>query len=115
MTAGEALRQFSDAIDSQDWGGLAGLLSPGFHGRYVHTGETFDAESFVALNRDYPGTWRFEWEDVVDGGDRGVGRARVSNEEAVYYVASFVRVADGLIAELVEVWTDEVKPPDRQA
>lgn len=108
MTAGELLRRFSDAIDGRDWDALADLLHPDFVGRFVHTGETFDRDFFVRLNRDYPGEWRFVWEDVVDAGERAVGRAKVSNDSATYYVATFITARDRMIAQLVEVWTDEV-------
>jgi len=118
-TAAQLLLALSDRIDTQDWDGLSALLAPDFRARYVHTGEEFDRESFVRLNRDYPGSWRFEHEDVVDGGDRGVLRARVSDatdeSDEVYHVASFGTAgADGLLHELVEVWADQVpEVPER--
>ncbi|MFC7878458.1 nuclear transport factor 2 family protein [Isoptericola sp. NPDC057391] len=112
-TAAQLLLSLSARIDAQDWDGLSALLAPDFRARYVHTGETFDKAGFVRLNRDYPGSWRFEHEDVVDGGDRGVLRARVSDatgaSDEVYHVASFATGgADGLLRELVEVWADQV-------
>jgi hypothetical protein len=39
-------------------------------------------------SRQYPGDWRFDWEDVVDAGNRAVGRAKVSNERETYFVAA---------------------------
>jgi hypothetical protein len=118
-TAARLLLRFSDRIDAQDWDGLSALLAPDFRARYVHTGETFDRDSFVALNRDYPGSWRFEHEDVVDAGDRGVLRARVSDATGasgdVYHVATFATAGpDGLLHEVVEVWADEVAEPPAQ-
>jgi hypothetical protein len=112
-TAGHALIRLADAMDAQDWSGLAALLAPGFSARYVHTGEVFDRDGFVAINRDYPGSWRFVREDLVDAGDRGVLRARVSDAleltDVVHHVASFATVDEtGLLADLVEVWTEEV-------
>ncbi|MEL7977347.1 nuclear transport factor 2 family protein [Isoptericola sp. F-RaC21] len=112
-TAAQLLLAFSDRIDARDWEGLSALLAPDFRARYVHTGETFDRDSFVALNRDYPGAWRFEREDVVDAGDRGVLRARVSDatgaSDDVFHVATFATAGnDGLLHEIVEVWADQV-------
>jgi hypothetical protein len=112
-TTAQLLLTFSDRIDAQDWDGMSALLAPDFRARYVHTGETFDRDAFVALNRDYPGSWRFEHEDVVDGGDRGVLRSRVSDatgaSDAVFHVATFATAGpDGLLHELVEVWADQV-------
>lgn len=115
MTAAEAIHRLSDTIDAQDWDGLAALLAPGFSARYVHDGRTFDREGLVAFNADYSGTWRFHWEEVLDVGNRAVGRAKVSDGTETYYVASFITVDDtGLISELTEVWTDAV-PASTQA
>lgn len=112
MSATDTLTRFGQAIDRQDWDAMGALLAPDFTGRYVHTAETFDRDALVALNRDYPGAWRFVYEDIVADGDRAVGRARIWDERETYHVATFVTVTGGLITELVEVWTDAVTQPD---
>ena len=113
-TTATLLARLSERIDARDWDGLEALLAPGFVATYVHTGETFDAAAFVALNRDYPGAWRFEREDLVDGGDRAVLRARVSDatgvSDEVHHVASFGASRDGLLTELTEVWAEVTRP-----
>ena len=111
------LSALAHAIDTRDWVALAALLSPAFTARYPHTGETFDAGQFVALNRDYPGVWRFQELAVVDAGRQGVLRARVSDAtgetDEAHHVASFAVVDDeGRLAELVEIWAEESSPPD---
>ena len=116
-TAGEVLVRFSDAIDAEDWEGLAALLADGFTAHYPATGESFDRDAFVVLNRDYPGSWRFVREEVVDGGASAVLRARVSPAQGpgdeVHFVASFATVdGAGLIRELVELWAEATAPPE---
>ncbi|WP_244928271.1 VOC family protein [Nocardioides sp. W7] len=109
LDATETLTRFADAIATRDWDALSALLAPGFSARLVHTGETFDRDGFVAFNRDYPGPWTYVGEDVITSGSTGVVRARVSDDRATYYVASFATLdEDGALAELVEVWTDAV-------
>jgi hypothetical protein len=115
-TAGAALTRMADAIDAQDWEGLAALLAPDFRARYHHTGEEFDGKQFVALNRDYPGQWRFVPDVVVDAGSTAVLRARVSDAAEVspetHYVASFGTVDDvGRLIQLEELWAEVVAPP----
>jgi len=115
-TAADALLRMSDHIDAQDWTALAALLAPGFRARYLHTGEEFDAEAFVALNRDYPGSWRFQHELVVDGGATAVLRARVTDATGVsdetHFVASFATVdGRGLLLTLDELWAEVVAAP----
>lgn len=116
-TAPELLRQLTDRIDARAWGTLAELLHPDFVCHYVHTGETLDGPGWVRLNADYPGFGRLELLDIVESGDRAVGRAHITGGseslDQEYEVASFVTERDGLIAELVEVWADVgVAPPE---
>ena len=115
-TAGDALIRMADVIDAQDWEGLAALLADDFKARYCHTGEEFDGPGFVALNRDYPGDWRFVREVVVDAGTTAVLRARVSDASGtspeVHHVASFGTVDDsGRLVALEEVWAEVTAPP----
>ena len=106
-----ALTRFADLVDARDWERLPDVLAPGFSARFVHTGETFDRDGFVALNRDYPIVVRFLVEDLVATGDRAVLRARVTDGSDTWHVASFATVsADGLITDLVEVWADTAGP-----
>ena len=115
-TAGQALHQMAKAIDAQDWSALAALLAPGFRALLCHTGEQLDAERFVALNRDYPGSWRFVAEAVVDAGTTAALRGRVSDAtgatDEVHCVASFAAVdAAGRLTALDEVWAEVGAPP----
>jgi len=111
MTSAPTLRPFADAIDARDWGTLRTLLAPDFCALFVHDGRTFDADSFVAFQRDYPGRWRFEVVDHVAVGDRAVARSRVSDGDQVHWVASFATLTDELVSDLVEVWTEAVTGP----
>lgn len=114
-SAGAAMTAFATAITERDWDALRALLSEGFTARLLHTGETFDGDGFVALNRDYPGQWRFARDEVVDGGRRAVLRARTMIGDDTWHVASFGSVTPvGQITDLVEVWTEAVQPhPER--
>ena len=107
----DVLRGLWAAIDARDWDDLAARLHPGFRAEYRHTGETFDRASYVAINRDYPGTWRATVEDSLAAGSRAVTRTRVHNDEAAFFVASFGEVRDGLVASLVEVWAESGATP----
>jgi SnoaL-like protein len=110
MTAAQSLARFAEIIDARDWDRLPDALAPGFVARFVHTGETFDRDGFVALNREYPIVVRFLVEDLVADGDRAVLRARVTDGSDTWHVASFATVgADGLLSDLVEVWAETAK------
>ncbi|PVG81783.1 hypothetical protein DDE18_17615 [Nocardioides gansuensis] len=110
MDAATMLTQLATVIDTQDWVGLRALLHDDFTCRYVHTGETFDRDSWVRLNADYPGFDHFVLEDCVGSDDRAAGRAHVTayvDEQLQHFeVATFVTLRDGLVADMTEVWTD---------
>ena len=110
------MTRFAEIIDARDWDALPGVLAGDFSCRFVHTGETFDRDGFVALNRDYPIVVRFLVEDLVADGDRAVLRARVTDGSDTWHVASFGTIAtDGMLTELVEVWAEVGEPePDRR-
>jgi len=111
MTAAETITRFAEIIDARDWDALPGVLADDFSARFVHTGETFDRDGFVALNRDYPIVVRFLVEDLVAAGDRAVLRARVTDGRDTWHVASFATVGEGgLLTELVEVWAEVGEP-----
>ena len=117
MDATALLGHLCQLIDAHRWADLASVLHDDFECRYVHTGETFDRESWVRLNADYPGFDRMVIHDLVGSDDRAAARCHVTGyadgQLAHVEVATFVRAPDGRITEMTEVWTDVAqKAPD---
>lgn len=110
MDATSLLRTLCATIDERRWQDLPALLTEDFVCRYVHTGETLDAQTWVRTNAEYPEFDRMVVEDLVGHGERAVARCHVTGrakgEPVAFGVASFVTVRDGAISELTEVWTD---------
>lgn len=136
MDASDVLSRLSDLIDARRWEDLPGLLHEDFACRYVHTGEQFGRDDWVRLNADYPGFDHLVIEDLVGAGDRAVARCHVTGDAASpetpadgsgaplvgsgapgeerllhFEVATFVRVREGRITEMTEVWTDVAQTP----
>src|SRR5690606_21431610 len=91
------------------------LLHEEFVCRYVHTGETFDRDSWVRVNAEYPDFDHLVLEDLVATGDRAVARCHVTGHDdgrlTHFEVATFIRAEDGRIVEMTEVWTDVDQTP----
>ncbi len=104
------LRRLFERLDAQDWDGFADLLDPDLQVEWPHTGERFDREGMVRVNREYPGRWRITVEEVLGAGDRAVARARVTDGSEAAVTAAFARVRDGRVVHLVEVWADAGGP-----
>jgi hypothetical protein len=110
--AADLMRALWERIDDADWDGLARMLGPEFRAEYVHTGETFDRDAFVRLNREYPGRWHATVEEMLREGPCAVTRTRVTDGATTYFVASFGEEKDGALVRLVEVWADgDDRPP----
>lgn len=110
MDSRAALEQLLLAIDARRWDELGPFLHPEFACHYVHTGESFGPEAWVRLNADYPGFDRLIVEDLVGAGDAAAARCHVTSRhdgEVVHFeCATFVKMRDGLIGQMTEVWTD---------
>jgi len=119
MDAPDLLARLCRLIDARRWPELVPLLSDDFECRYVHTGETFDRESWVRLNAEYPGFDRLLVEDLVGAGDRAAARCHVTAyaEDRLlrFEVASFVIARDGRISRMTEVWADVAQTPPTAA
>jgi hypothetical protein len=114
--AAQVLSGMWELIGAQQWDRISELLDPGIRISYVHTGEVLEADAFVRLNREYPGSWRVDLVDLVGDGHRAVSRVQLSDGQDTYWVASFATTKDGRITELTEVWTDGgQEPPPRSA
>lgn len=116
-SAGQALQALADAIAEHDWLAMRAVLHDDLEARYLHTGESFDADGLLALTRDYPGAWTYHRDEIVDAGRRGVLRSHTVIGTQTWHAASFATVDEsGLIVDLVEVWTEAVSPhPERNS
>ena len=110
MDASTMMSRLAEVIDGRRWDELPGLLHPSFVCHYVHTDETFDRDSWVRLNAEYPGFDHLQLQDCVAEGDRAAARSHVTGytegQLLHFEVATFITLRDGLIAEMTEVWTD---------
>lgn len=117
MDAAALMARLCEVIDAHEWETLPSLVHDEFVCRYVHTGETWDRESWVRLNAEYPGFDRLVLKDLVASGTRAVARCHVTgyvgDRHTHYEVATFITAKDDLISEMTEVWTDVAQtPPD---
>lgn len=115
MRAGTMLRDLMTAIDEHRWDDLASFLHPDLVCRLVHTGEVFGRDAWIRLNAEYSGFEHLQVEDLIDGEDAAACRSHVTGrgDDGLehFECATFVRLHDGLIREITEVWTDVAQVP----
>ena len=94
-------------MEARDWDGAGRLLSTNVHVEFTATGERFDGESFLAMNRAYPEGWTIEVVETVADGDRVAAQVQVDHGDDTFWCAGFYRVGGGLIVSGVEHWVTE--------
>jgi ketosteroid isomerase-like protein len=116
MAEAEVVFRFWDRIEARDWDAVGRLLADDVEFEWPHSLERFRGrDSVVGVNRAYPEGWSIEVLRVLEAGDVVVSEVRVPfRNEAVFYVASFFEVRDGLIRRAVEYWVEagQEEPPE---
>ena len=110
-TAGDIVRRFFECMQARDWDGASRLLSPSSRIEFTETGESFDGDNFLAMNRAYPEGWALEVVEVMAMADRVAAQVRVTQGDSVFWCAGFYTVADGVISSGVEHWVTERSQP----
>lgn len=107
MSAEQVARDFAQRLDERDWDGLAALLAPTCRVTFKHNAWVFERDDWIRHLASSPFETGFRLEDLVATADRAVLRAHLPHESFNSYVACFLRVYDGVVTEVVEVWADD--------
>mgnify|MGYP003383207374 CR=1 FL=1 len=113
----DVVRRFYDCMQARDWSGAGACLSSEVHIEYSATGEVFDGERFLQMNRDYEEGWTIHVIDVIAVGDRAASQVRVDVDSAREWCLGFYTVRDGVITDGMEHWVTEgsVQAPEWRA
>ena len=117
MEPGTVVRRVWEAMQARRWDEVRSLLAEDLVVDWPQTRERIrGAQSFVELNRTYPGEWSLAVDEVIADGDRVAARVTIINGDEVFFTHGFYTVRDGRIAAAVEVFAEPTDPPyDRSA
>ncbi len=117
MSGADVVRRFLEAMQAHDWDAAATCLSPTIRVTYSETGEVFEGQSFLAVNRDYPDGWTIHIVEVLSEGDRVAAQFRVDQDGHEFWCGGFYTVRDELIVEGTEHWVTagSTAPPEWRA
>lgn len=101
------MRTFFERMQERAWDAAAELVSGAAQIRFSETGERFDGDGFLRMNRDYPEGWSLRVVDVIADGDRVAAQVRVEQDGTNFWCAGFYTVRDGAIVAGVEHWVTE--------
>jgi SnoaL-like domain len=101
------------AFEARDWEGAAALLDDDFVAEWPVSNERFTGrDTFIGVNRAYPGDWQITVERVVAQGDTVVTQVRVDLDGESSYALSFFDLKKGLIVKAVDWWPEPYDPPE---
>lgn len=118
------VRRFWALYQARQWSAAQALLHPQAVCRWWATAERFDgAEAIVHVNAVYPEGWTIHLLALhhLDGEHHQIepnpmqrvhSLVRVNHGEKAFYANSFFNLAQGLIVEIDEYWTDAQPAPD---
>jgi hypothetical protein len=111
--SGAALvRALWGALEARDWARLADALDPSFVATFPQSGERFDRDQWLRLNREYPGDWHIDVLNVLDAGEWVVSEVSVAIDGRIDRAVSFFRVVGGRVDELREYWPEPFPVPE---
>ncbi len=100
------VRELWERIEARDWPGVGALLREDVVIDWPHSGERIRGrESYVAMQRDYPGIWHVAVPSVCAGAEKVAAEVRVDNEGEVCFATGFYDVREGLVVRGTEYWT----------
>ncbi len=118
MSPGDVVRQFWQAMATNDFAAASRLLSADYQGYWPQSRELIEGrENFVRVNADYPaeGRWRFTLRQLVAADADVVTEVDVRDGVLRATVVTFHRVERGEIVHQLEYWPDPFDAPPWRA
>lgn len=107
------IQAFWNAVLRQDAAAIRTYFHPDAWVDWICTGERFTLEEYIRANCEYPGDWNGTVEQTVYGENciTTVTHVFQNNAALSFHVASVMRLRDGKIASMAEVWGDDTPAP----
>ena len=107
------IKAFWNDVISQNRNALASYFCDDAIIRWHCSNEQFTVAEYIKANCDYPGDWTGEIERMEEMDSLIVlaGRVFPASGESSFHVVSFIKLANGLISEMDEYWSDDGEAP----
>ncbi len=110
-------------INEKKWSEARELLADDFEAIWPQSREKMNAEGFIEVNKNYPGTHKIQVENSNSEYDRWDHRSNVITQTHVesqmpdgkkleFFALSFFEVEDAKIISLVEYWAETYPAPE---
>ena len=110
------LRSYVERLEARDWAGVTEVLQPDVVYRLPQTGEVVRGrDAYLRWNQEYPDGWHLRLVEAYGDGTGGAARLDVTVGDEAVAALVFVRVRDGLLAEITDFWPTAYEPPAGRA
>jgi len=111
LTNEEVIRELWSAIECRDWGAMCSLCDERCVFTLPQSGERYNREGFVRLNREYPGDWHVNVETLIECENWVVTEVTVSFHDRSDRGVSLFRIDNGKVVEIREYWPEPFDVP----
>lgn len=111
-TAAITIQAFWDALQARKWDEVSELLHESFRAEFPQSGEHFNRQDFIRMNRFYPGAWDIRLRDLFEYKGRVVTEVEVTLNGRTERAISFFQVRNGKVIELREFWPEPFPVPE---
>ncbi len=111
-SASEVAVELWNAMEAREWSMVRDLLAPEFRAVFPQSGERFDRDGYLKLNREYPGEWHIRICTVVESVEWIVTEIEVDIDGRTDRAVSFFQVRSGKVTALREFWPEPFAVPE---
>ena len=110
----QIVRDFWRKIASLDWDGLQVMFHPEAEISWPNTAETFTPDTYVMINRNYPGKWKLDLERIEETNAHIISVTRIKslNEAVSLRAISIFGFQENAIISLTEYFADDTAIPE---
>ena len=110
------VRSYVERLEARDWAGVTEVLQPDVVYRLPQTGEVVRGrDAYLRWNQEYPDGWHLRLVEAYGDDTGGAARLDVTVGDEQVSALVFVRVRDGLLAEITDFWPTSYEPPADRA
>jgi ketosteroid isomerase-like protein len=106
------VEQLWQSIDAHDWEAAGALLHDDYVCEWPQSRERIRGrDNFVAVNKNYPGSWRIVIERIVASGNQVVSDVAIPIDGRIDRAISFFELRDGKIIRETDYWPEPYDAP----
>jgi hypothetical protein len=105
---------FWDCFDKRDFSKAKEFLHKDFVANWVTSEESFDKDSFIEMNANYPGKWftKVKRLDLLNDGAVSIVHVFSDKSDSEFFVTTFYEFNDELIYKIEEYWAEKEVSPE---